>query len=334
MKNELLTPAEAANRIRKGDIMLIAGAERSLQQLPPGNWIGGTSHYLLTTEGGRSDCPDLLCTTIEGGRDCLIRTIHTHNLEQISEGYFDNGFTVILIPGFSAAHRRYAFEAGRLPGLTDQPLIGWVSSVRLEDIDHRTPKVFDGSSGLASTDGIAVMHIELPTDLYADMGVINVYEPRFDPARTFVFEDSGFDITYAWVDGKKVDLASYIHDQAIDTKLPLMAEIDGEWVNVSFRSVSRAEGEVRFYGPVQKDVRYHLAHPLKDYASSFAALDTGDGARQISCNCILNYFYGELEGRTTGSFTSPATFGEIAHVLMNQTLARIEVKPLESSAAA
>ncbi|RME83260.1 MAG: hypothetical protein D6785_06920, partial [Planctomycetota bacterium] len=40
----------------------------------------------------------------------------------------------------------------------------------------------------------------------------------------------------------------------------------------------------------------------------------------FSCNCILNYLYGKLEGKKTGNITGPMTFGEIAYVLLNQTL--------------
>ena len=35
---------------------------------------------------------------------------------------------------------------------------------------------------------------------------------------------------------------------------------------------------------------------------------------------MLNYVYGELENKHTGSLTGPMTFGEIAFQLLNQTL--------------
>jgi len=45
----------------------------------------------------------------------------------------------------------------------------------------------------------------------------------------------------------------------------------------------------------------------------------------FSCNCILNYLYADLAGDKALSITGPATFGEIAYVLLNQTLVYLEL---------
>jgi len=44
-----------------------------------------------------------------------------------------------------------------------------------------------------------------------------------------------------------------------------------------------------------------------------------------TCNCILNFLYGELEGKVIGSFDGPVTFGEIAYQLVNQTLVYVSI---------
>ena len=72
-------------------------------------------------------------------------------------------------------------------------------------------------------------------------------------------------------------------------------------------------------------VDYRLARPLPDYRAAFSDQLVGGGAGQFSCNCILNYLYGELEGKATGDFTGPVTFGEIAYMLLNQTLVRLDL---------
>jgi len=41
---------------------------------------------------------------------------------------------------------------------------------------------------------------------------------------------------------------------------------------------------------------------------------------EFSSNCILNYLYGELEGKKIKNVTGPITFGEIGYMLLNQTL--------------
>lgn len=62
-----------------------------------------------------------------------------------------------------------------------------------------------------------------------------------------------------------------------------------------------------------------------DYATAFAAEvgDTDNG--DLGCNCILNDVCGALEGKRTGSITGPATFGEIARVLLNEAMVRLDV---------
>ena len=50
---------------------------------------------------------------------------------------------------------------------------------------------------------------------------------------------------------------------------------------------------------------------------------TGNTSGILSCNCMLNYLYANLEGKHTGKMTCRFTFGEIAHQLFNQTLVRL-----------
>jgi hypothetical protein len=46
----------------------------------------------------------------------------------------------------------------------------------------------------------------------------------------------------------------------------------------------------------------------------------------FSCNCVLNYLYASLDGKKTGFFTGPVTFGEIAYILMNQTIVYLSIE--------
>jgi hypothetical protein len=45
----------------------------------------------------------------------------------------------------------------------------------------------------------------------------------------------------------------------------------------------------------------------------------------FSCNCILNYLYSGLKGKKTAGITGPATFGEIAYQLLNQTMVYLRI---------
>jgi hypothetical protein len=42
----------------------------------------------------------------------------------------------------------------------------------------------------------------------------------------------------------------------------------------------------------------------------------------------LNFLYGELEGKKTGTITGPMTFGEIAYQLLNQTMIFLEIEKI------
>ena len=50
--NELLTVQAASELIRRGLTLTLAGPESALDQLPSGNWIGGTIPYFMVADGG------------------------------------------------------------------------------------------------------------------------------------------------------------------------------------------------------------------------------------------------------------------------------------------
>lgn len=325
MKNEMLTVSEVSGRIEAGDVMVIAGDEALLAQLPKGAWIGGTTVYFVTESGGAVVRDKLFCTTITEATGATPRHVDVDGLPGIAAGYKPGGVTMIMIPAFSVAHSQFAVDGQTYPGLFDQPLAGWISGVHLDDIGKRAPKVFDGTTGKAYDEGAALLHVALPEGVTADLDILNIFAQGNDANLTFTFSEGGFSAKTALVNGAEVKLADYITEHKIDTRLPLVANYAGALVNVSIQSVDTATGEVKFYAPVVAGVEYRLANALGSYSQAFAkgAGDAGDG--QYSCNCILNYLYGELEGQRTGGFTGPVTFGEIAYILLNQTLVRMDI---------
>jgi hypothetical protein len=92
------------------------------------------------------------------------------------------------------------------------------------------------------------------------------------------------------------------------------------------QGVDETKGAVTFYAPVFPGTEYKIAEPVADYISAFESAACSDGAPPaFSCNCILNYLYANLEGKSTGTITGPITFGEVAHQLLNQTLVRLSI---------
>lgn len=322
MKNELLSLAEAADRIRAGHVMTIAGDAPLLAELPKGKWIGGTSVYFVTDQGGAVIRDKVFCTTFSKATDAKVRVVGPDQIGTIPAGYAVGGMTLILIPAFSQTHTRFAIEGADHPALFGQPLAGWIAGVHLDDLGAETPKVVDGETGTIHEDGAALLHISLPEGSTIDLDIINIFDQ--DNSDTLVFQDQGFSARTAIVNGQKTAFADYLNENSIDTRLPLVANYAGSHVNVSVQSIDD-DGNVQFYAPVLPGIEYRLAKPIADYAGRFAESTQTNGSTDYSCNCILNYLYGELEGKTTGNFTGPITFGEIAYILLNQTLVRVTV---------
>jgi hypothetical protein len=323
MKNDLVSVEEASRLIESGAVLLIAGSEGSLARLPRGNWIGGTSVYFLTREGGLVDCERVFCTRITEARSCRIEILPPEDLSGLTTGQFPSGFTAILIPAFSRAHSVFALEAPRYEGVFDQPLLGWISGVHLDDLGTRKPKVFIGPTGEAHDEGAALLYVRLDAGTNADLDIVNLF--RQGTEELVVFDTGGFTASTATVNGRTVDFAEYLMAKEIDTRLPLVANYAGALINVSIQSVSVEDREVRFYAPVVAGVEYRLARKLENYVEAFARYEDGAGAEGFSCNCILNYLHGELEGARTGTYCGPATFGEIAYILLNQTMVRLKI---------
>lgn len=323
MKNALMTTDEVASLITAGEVLLLAGSEEALSRLPRGKWIGGTSVYFLTETGGMMDRERVFCTRLTDAVDARTEMRDAEHLPRLADSRFAQGFTAILIPAFSEAHTAFAMEGSRYPGVFEQPLMGWIAGVHLDDIGTKKPKVFDGATGEAHEEGAALLYVELPAARPARLDIVNIFSQGDD--LSVVFDENGFEARTAIVNGVPMNLAEYITERAVDTRLPLVANYAGALINVSVQEVDRENGVVRFYAPVVAGVEYRLARSLENYADAFTARVGAEGAEDFSCNCILNYLYGELEGRQAGACVGPATFGEIAYMLLNQTLVRMRV---------
>ena len=324
----LLSVAQANEIIERGAPLIIAGSSAALAALKRGNWIGGSIPYFITAEGGVCDRTKVFVDEIAlpHGR-WSIKTYHAMALSRLASDAFNNGFSYIIIPANSAAHLEYAMHAAEYPGIFQKPVIGWISGVHLADLAFEAPVAVDGRSGLAQSTEAIVLHIELPPQLQVKVKTVNLFQPGTGP--TLRFTEPGFSAASAWVDGRPVELARFMKERGWDSSLPLVADYAGTRVNVSIKTISERSGRVSFYAPVFPGVDYRQAAPVADYAAGFSALVPKGIAPVLSCNCVLNYVYGQLEGRHTGPFTGPATFGEIAHLLLNQTLVYLAVNKSE-----
>lgn len=320
----LMSVASAAELIGQGRALTIAGDESLLSQLPRGQWIGGTTPYFMTAEGGQCRRDAVFVQSLDVA-DVAVASYDVDTLANVMEDAPENGYSIIVLPAGSPVLELYAHHAPDFPDMFIKPIVGWVSGVHLDELGERCPAVFDGQRGALYTDRAVVLHVRLPADSSATVHTVNLFEADFGPELTF---DATTDSPGPCrVDGVVGNLAEVIAAQGIGHELPLVADYCGAMVNVSIQSVDESAGMVKLYAPVFEGVRYRFARPVADYPAKFMAAVPGHtGNLVFGCNCILNYLHSGLEGRKTAQLTGPITFGEVAYQLLNQTAVFLTVE--------
>ncbi len=318
IESQLMDLDNLQEKIEKGEYLIVAGDEALLKKLPSGNWIGGSIPYFMDNDGGLVSQDKLFVHTIRGCDHARISPYDVGSISRINEDAADNGFTIIILPAGSEVHAHYAQNSPAFPNMFFSPIIGWVAGVHLDDVDKQTPKIGFGPAGMLMENSAVAMHVPLPEHQFANIHTINLFEQGKGPA--IKFPNTGFNVDTCTLGGKQQDFAQYLLVNKIDTRLPLVADYNGTNVNVSIQKID-TDG-VKFYGSVFSNVSYQFASPISDYVTRFnqAISDIQSDQSAYSCNCILNFLYGELEGKKTGSFTGPMVFGEVAYQLLNQTL--------------
>ncbi|WP_020585531.1 DUF6976 family protein [Desulfobacter curvatus] len=318
---------EVIELITAGKKLILAADEKILNDLPKGQWIAGTIPYFMDEDGGKFTQEEVFVTELPDYVASI--DVQVYSKETLSSVYSDapgNGFTFIIIPATSPTHISFAIDGPNYPEFATKPLIGWISGVFLDELGQTAPKVLNGNTGESYTDSAVVMHIALPSNKLPQVNIVNLFDSG--DGDTITFNEEGFSVKEAFVNGEPVNFAEYILGNNIDTRLPLVADMYGARINTSFQNVNEAEKVVNLYAPVFREVEYKIAEPVSDYVTEFNQLipkDIGDTVF-FSCNCILNYLYAELEGKKTADITGPMTFGEIAYQLLNQTMAYIIIE--------
>lgn len=325
IKEALMTVAQAAELIHSGKYLSIAGDEQALKQLPTGNWIGGTIPYFMADQGGVVTRELVYVNEIGIYSDPpLIRFYNVESLPRLCRNAPDNGYSLIIVPGFSEVHSSFARNAPNYEEMYLKPLIGWVSGIHLDDLGKVTPKVVHGQTGQFSDQMAVVMEVPLPKEKFAQIDIVNLFAKG--PGDDISFKVTGFSVNECFINGQPANFSDYLISKGIDTRLPLVADYSGAMINVSFKENITAEKRVDFYAPVFPGLTYRIAAPVVDYVTAFqAALPPLNAELSFSCNCILNYLYCELEGKKTGKVKGPITFGEIAYQLLNQTLVYLTI---------
>ena len=313
----LKTLSETSDMINSGKWLHISGSEDLLKKLPGGNWIGGSTEYFMSPDGGVVTDEKLFVAEIPYD-NCKIVSYDEKNIENITDDAFENGFTIAILPFDSKVHKAYAAEASGFKGMFAKNIVGWISGFNLSKTGQ-TPIAVNGKTMEHGGTKAVALHIQTPGDQVVNIGIVNIFTQNEDSPVIEFYED-GFTVDKCLVDGREVVFADYIAQNGIDTKPPLVGSYFGAGINVSFKQIEN--GRVYLYAPVFKNIKYRFANEISDYAKEFEGkLKHFKNAKAVfSCNCILNFLYGELEGRQVRHFYGPITFGEIAYQLVNQTL--------------
>lgn len=326
--NQLMTTAQAAELIRQGKALTLAGPEKELDALPPGQWIAGTIPYFMDATGGVVVTEGkVFVTTLPADAAVSIGLYTADRLGHLVTDAPANGFSVAIVPAGSEAHQQFAKHSTDDAEAFLKPTVGWVAGVHLSDIGKVSPKVYDGRTGTKHQDGMVVAHVTLPESQLASIEIINIFEPG--DGDCLRFEETVCKVDECLVNGERRNLSDYLKEKGLDNgKLPLVGDFGGAHINVSIQSVNQDAGTVQLYAPVFTGVDYHFAKPVADYAARFrerlAQFDTSGVG--FSCNCILNFLFGDLEGQRIGDLQGPVTFGEIGYQLLNQTLVVLRIQ--------
>jgi hypothetical protein len=318
----LKTLEETVAMIKRGTLLHISASEGLLRKLPKGNWIGGSTEYFLVAGGGQVTGEKLDVLEMDYPAYKLA-AYDTNSVANIAKDAYPNGFSILILPFDSAIHHEYAKNAANYQDIFLKSILGWVSGLNLS-ASGQTPIAVNGVTGQVYTDKAVALHIGLPEGKMALLNIINIFSPD-EKSPVIRFTEEGFAARTILVGGKEVVLEEYIKQNNIDTQLPIIGDYSGTGINISIKEIQ--DGVVQFYAPVFKDIEYRIAKRIDNYAEAFRARidEVKDAAAAFSCNCILNFLYGQLEGKDLGAFYGPITFGEIAYQLVNQTLVYVQV---------
>jgi len=313
--------------LAQGKSLILAGDESLLRLLPRGPWIGGTIPYFMTAEGGRASREHIfVCEVPAVASDARMAIYDESSITRVFADCPEPGYTILILPAFTRLHQCFALDSPLYEQQFFKSVAGWIAGTHLDDAGKIRPKVFAGATGDVLEDKGVAMHVALPPTHQARIGIVNIFEPS--EGDDIFFPESGFQASECIVAGKRENVVDYMSRSGLDLRLPLVTDMFGTKVNVSIRTLDVTRRMVTFFAPVFKGVGYRPAKPMSAYSERFlAAIPASAEPPVFSCNCVLNYLHGSLEGRRTGALQGPMTFGEIAYQLLNQTLVQITVEP-------
>ncbi|MEM6643519.1 MAG: hypothetical protein AAF616_11115 [Bacteroidota bacterium] len=325
MKNKLYTLEEAQKILADGQNAMVGAEEEILAQLPKGNWIGGTIPYFMDQNGGTVSQDQVFINFLDDPIEfSAIKAYPEDKLAEIFDDYPEWGVSFIVLPGLSSCAFKYPFVVKQTNDVFKSPIVGWTSGVLWDDLGKKSPKVINGATGEIHDDKAMVMHCNLPSNITPELGIINIQEPE---GPFLEFEKEEAEVRDVIIDGKVENLYDYFKGKGMEIDRPLITDVNGSLINIAVKGYDDDAKTVSFYTPVWPGYKYQVSKPLADYEEKFEKeYKKIDAEIQFNCNCLYNYFFGNLEGKKTGDITGLITFGEVAYLQLNQTMVYLTLR--------
>lgn len=169
-----------------GKTLVLAGDEELLLALPRGSWIGGTIPYFMTPDGGQTSRQRIFVEQVPSFAKARSPQVYDErSIAQIGVDSPENGYTILILPAFSAIHSQYALQAPQYQDLFFKSVAGWIAGIHLDDLGKKSPRVFDGATGQPMSEQSVALHVELPPSHRAQIGIVNIFEPGDGDEITF-----------------------------------------------------------------------------------------------------------------------------------------------------
>lgn len=325
MERKLYTKSEVIKFISEGRKMVLSADETILDQLPKGNWIGGTSPYFMDKTAGIFSKEKIFVDDLTNvGINFKIEKYDKNSIKNIATNSFINGFVVLIIPGDSDVHFEFGINSLTYDKIFDNPVVGYIAGFDLKDIGKVSPKVYNGlENEKLESHGIAI-HIELPKNKIARAEILNL-DTIDKKSPEIRFPQTSFTQSECTINGKKSNIADFLSEINYKEGLPIIANYNGALINRDIKVIDKEKKEVAFFSPVFHDETYYLANVIDNYYDLFhQKLKTENLDIPYSCVCVSYYLLGNLENKKI-NVEGVFAFGEIAFQLLNQTLVFLEI---------
>lgn len=322
----LYTLEETAEMIREGRTLVVAADWRVLTSLPRGEWVGGVCTRFQTEQG---------CVRTEEAAFVMdfSGVVSGHRLgvypdfavESVYEDMPSNGFSFLLIPGFSTVHRVFGSQfAARRQGAST-PLVGFVAGADVGEARMQDPFVIDGVHGVVYTDSGVAWHCQLAESQRARVEVLNPFSSDMS-GDSITFSSAALVLRECRVNGEECNFASYIRARGIPEGLPLVGEVQGMTQNVMLLYPLGRES-VTAASPVLPSVEYRFAR-LEDLGVGRYDEMVRRATQEVlaSVHGYGNYRHMASDGGREKIYPGPFALAEIAMLLMNQTTVNLIVE--------